>query len=91
MYCSKSLMIFQYTKDKMSLFERKNQTLIRRVFIKLIDLVLKLMDKIYWLKNSKKNVISKENIKLLRNFYKDDIKKLETLLNTDLKSWYKLD
>ncbi len=72
----------------MRLYERKNPTLIRKIFIKLIDLLLKLMEKIYWFKNSKKNIISKENTNLLRNFYKDDIKKLENLLDTDLKSWY---
>ena len=72
----------------MRLYERKNPTLIRKIFIKLIDLLLKLMEKIYWFKNSKKNIISKENTNLLRNFYKDDIKKLENLLDTNLRSWY---
>ena len=74
----------------MRLYERKDSTLIRKIFIKLIDLLLKLMEKIYWLKNSKKNIISKENMNLLRNFYKEDIKKLENLLDTNLKSWYSL-
>lgn len=84
----KSSVQFKYSKDKMRLYERKNPTLIRKIFIKLIDLLLKLMEKIYWFKNSKKNIISKENTNLLRNFYKDDIKKLENLLDTNLKSWY---
>ena len=34
------------------------------------------MEIIYWFKNSKKNIISKKNTNLLRNFYIDDIKKL---------------
>ena len=84
----KSSVQFQYSKDKMRLYERKNPIFIRKIFIKLIDLLLKLMDKIYWFKNSKKNIISKENTNLLRNFYKDVIKKLENLLDINLRSWY---
>ena len=86
----KSSIQFQYSKDKMRLYERKNPSLIRKIFIKLIDLLLKLMEKVYLFQNSKQNILSKENTNLLRNFYKDDIKKLENLLDTNLKSWYSL-
>ena len=47
------------------------------------------MGKIPFFENSKKNILSKENIKLLKNFYKNDIIKTEDILGKNLKSWYK--